>query len=289
MKKILFLLILISCSTFFGYSQKLTIIEQDFNEAIKLAKQENKLLFIDFYTTWCEPCKKMDKLFFQNDSLSQLIADDFILLRYNAENDSVFHLSKKHHVSSYPTGLILNKNKYVVNRKYGFSGEDAEELSENIIKFTNISIDLNHQNKFLRGYSNIIDVSKYPQFYIDYVNRDNTKVTSTEEFKSFWNKKHDILSEEYFSPLVYFATDVPTTTANNFLKNKEKYTELYGETDVNIALFFLSIGQFEFAITTKSQEKFDEATAFSIQAMGEESAKQLLSNFEKKFAESKVK
>ena len=35
--------------------QNLIIVEQDYTAATDLASKENKLLFIDFYTTWCAP------------------------------------------------------------------------------------------------------------------------------------------------------------------------------------------------------------------------------------------
>ena len=34
------------------------------------AKQENKYIFIDAYTTWCGPCKMMDEYVYANDSES---------------------------------------------------------------------------------------------------------------------------------------------------------------------------------------------------------------------------
>jgi thiol:disulfide interchange protein len=34
---------------------------KNLEEAKKLAQQENKLIFIDLYTTWCGPCKLMKK------------------------------------------------------------------------------------------------------------------------------------------------------------------------------------------------------------------------------------
>ena len=32
-----------------------------FSEALVKAKQENKILFVDFYAVWCVPCKKDGK------------------------------------------------------------------------------------------------------------------------------------------------------------------------------------------------------------------------------------
>ena len=181
--------------------QKLIIIEQDYEKAKRLANQVNKLLFIDFYTTWCAPCKELDKFVFQNDSIRNLLGKDFVLLKYDAEKDTVFHLSKKHHVSSYPTGIILNKDGFVLNRKYGFPGNDSLSLQNKVIEFTDESIELNKENKILAGYSNKIISSKYPEFYIDYVNRTNTKINKS-ELSSYLNNTSDKFSEEYFAPEV---------------------------------------------------------------------------------------
>ncbi len=80
--KILAILLTIQANVF---SQQLTIIDQDYDKAKSIALKENKLILIDFYTTWCVPCKKLDKLIFQNDTLQQKLAADFILLKYDAK------------------------------------------------------------------------------------------------------------------------------------------------------------------------------------------------------------
>jgi len=286
--KNLIILLLLGINTI-SYSQELIIIEQDFEKATKISKKENKLLFIDFYTTWCKPCKKMDLWIFQNDTLSHKLAKDYVLLKYNAEVDKKFNLSKKHHVNSYPTGIILNRNGYVLNRKYGFPGENIEELSESVFEFSDKSIQLNKQNKTLKGYSNTININKYPDFYIDFVDRDDTKVTARHDFKNYWKNEKDRLSEEFFSTLVYFADKIPISTMDYFLENKEIYIEKYGEQDVDIALFHMIRGRFKNANNEKSQRKFKRATKFMKQIMTEDDFNQFLPIFKNNFEKSMKK
>lgn len=267
----------------------LTIIKQDYNKALKTALKENKLLFIDFYTTWCSPCKKLDEIVFQNDSIKKILKKDFILLQYNAENDSIFHLSKKHHVSSYPTGIILNKNGYVLNRKYGFpGGEDFDKLTKSVFEFTSKGIKLNKKNKILKGYSNKINASKYPPFYVNYVNRTNIKIDSS-EINEYLNKEQDIFSEEYFSTLIYFAGNISNKIADIIIRNKKKYIALYGKTNMDVLMLFLISGKFDRAIAEKSQKKYEEAIRFTKRNLNEKRAKNMLISFKKDFLKAQGK
>ncbi|MCE2461882.1 MAG: thioredoxin family protein, partial [Pseudomonadales bacterium] len=37
-----------------------------FDRALERAASEDKLVFVDFFTTWCVPCKEMDATTFQD-------------------------------------------------------------------------------------------------------------------------------------------------------------------------------------------------------------------------------
>ncbi|WCM41914.1 thioredoxin family protein [Flavobacterium sp. CBA20B-1] len=273
----------------FAKAQHLQIIEQDYTKALKVAKNEDKMIFIDFYTTWCSPCKKLDKLIFQNDSIQSILSEDFVLLRYNAEDDKVYHLSKKHHVSSYPTAVVLNQEGYVVNRKYGFPGENFHNLSASVINFAEESILLDSENKIIKGYSNQIDMPNYPKFYVDYINRDNIKVVDTKSFNSYWNAVENPISEEFFSTLLYFASDVPDAVANLALNYKDDYFELYGKLDTEILFYFLSAGKLNKAISAKSQSEFEDAKTYAYQTLTKEWTDDIIPNFEVKFLKAQNK
>ncbi|HAD97047.1 MAG TPA: hypothetical protein DCG19_06540 [Cryomorphaceae bacterium] len=290
-KLVIIALLIVGCkenSQTVDRSKELIIIDQDYDKALKLASKEDKLLFIDFYTTWCVPCKELDKLVFQNDSIKNILGKDFVMLKYDAEKDTIFHLSKKHHVSSYPTGIILNKEGFVLNRKYGFPGQDSLSLQKNVIEFADESVALDKENKLLKGYSNKINIEKYPKFYVDYVNRTNTKINNY-ELSDYLNNTQDKFSEEYFSTLIYFGQDAPVSITDRVLKNKQKYIDLYGEKDVEILFYFLTSAKFNVAISELDQEKYDEAVAFTKKALSDEWVNDLLPGYEKSYLKAQNK
>lgn len=247
---------------------ELIVIDQDYEKAQKAALKEGKLIYIDFYTSWCQPCKILDKYVFQNDSLKNILAQNFILLKYDAENDSIYHLSKKHHVSSYPTGLILSKEGFSIHRKYGLPGRDTLSLRKNAIEFTEEALALHKKNEILSGYSNTINPEDYPKFYKNYINRTDTKIDSV-ELNDYFENTQDKFSEAFFSTLIYFGREAPVGIADYVLENKKKYTQLYGQTDVETLLYFLSSAKFNIARSQLNDEKYKDALAFTKQALGE--------------------
>lgn len=56
-----------------------------FEQAVELSKKEKKLIFIDVYTTWCGPCKMMDKRTFADAEVAKILNTNFYPVKLNAE------------------------------------------------------------------------------------------------------------------------------------------------------------------------------------------------------------
>lgn len=283
--KLLIVLLIIQANVF---SQNLIIVDQDYDKAKIIALKENKLIMIDFYTTWCVPCKKLDKLIFENDSIRQILNVNFVLLKYNAEKDTIFNLSKKYHIFSYPTGLILNKDGLVLNKIFGFKGDDFKSLSESVNKFTYEAISLNKENKIISGYTNKVEITKYPDFYKKFVNRQKINIDSS-EFLDYWKNSKDVLSEEYFSTLIYFGDQVPPFVSDLAERNREKYRQLFGSLETDILFYKLSTSKIDYAISTKSNDNFKKAIAFANRNLDTGWTKSLIPRYKIDFLKSQNK
>jgi thioredoxin-related protein len=56
-----------------------------FEEAVELNKKEKKQIFIDVYTTWCGPCKMMDRNTFADAEVARILNTNFYPVKLNAE------------------------------------------------------------------------------------------------------------------------------------------------------------------------------------------------------------
>lgn len=55
------MLLLFAISSCLSVSAQGVNFGSDLDKALVLAKKENKLVFVDFYTSWCGPCKMLSK------------------------------------------------------------------------------------------------------------------------------------------------------------------------------------------------------------------------------------
>lgn len=95
-----------------------------FDEAKALAKEENKLIFIDAYTTWCGPCKYMAKNVFTQKAVGDYYNEHFINLKVDMEKGEGPILARKYAVRGYPTFLFLKPDGTIAKKTMGVTSAD---------------------------------------------------------------------------------------------------------------------------------------------------------------------
>jgi len=92
MKKLIFFLTFISAVS---AVQAQEINWMSMNEALEAQKKEPRKIFVDAYTTWCGPCKLLDKNTFGNKDVANYINKHYYAVKFNAEGNEVVKYNDK--------------------------------------------------------------------------------------------------------------------------------------------------------------------------------------------------
>lgn len=90
------------------------------NEALAAQKKAPKKIFMDAYTTWCGPCKLLDKNTFSDKNVIKFINENYYAVKFNAEGTEEI---------TYNDFKYTNPN-YDANRK----GRNAQHLFAHALK-----------------------------------------------------------------------------------------------------------------------------------------------------------
>jgi len=112
-------------------------------EIENLVKSNPKKIIIDVYTSWCGPCKMMDRNTFSNPEIISLMGDNFYPVKFNAEGpDPITYMGKEYTnpqydpnrrgrngrhqlanlfpVRGYPSLVVLDENFKIINTITGY-------------------------------------------------------------------------------------------------------------------------------------------------------------------------
>ncbi|WP_051691949.1 thioredoxin family protein [Pedobacter borealis] len=134
MKKILlsgFLLF----STLNVFSQGIEFEHTSWKEAVKKAKELNRPIFVDVYTSWCGPCRVMAAQVFTRSEIGAKYNKGFVNVKIDAEKGEGIALAKKYEVHSYPTYLFINPNdETLIDRsKSSMPAADFKDLADKML------------------------------------------------------------------------------------------------------------------------------------------------------------
>ncbi|NIJ55971.1 thioredoxin family protein [Dyadobacter arcticus] len=94
--------------------------EASWASILKKAKQENKIIFFDAYTTWCGPCKLLQKNVFTRKDVAEVFNKKFINVKFDMESGEGPALAEKYPLEGYPTLFFIDGDGKIVQQLIGY-------------------------------------------------------------------------------------------------------------------------------------------------------------------------
>ncbi|MDJ0646508.1 MAG: thioredoxin fold domain-containing protein [Flavobacteriaceae bacterium] len=149
--KRLITLLAIAAFSLTGFAQGYKINWMTVEEALAAQQKEPRKIMVDMYTTWCGPCKMLDKYTFQNKDVAEYVNENFYAVKFNAEGGAIVQfkdqtflnpnydasrrgrnsqhqLASYFGVSAYPTIVFLDENANLLTPVKGFHKPNQLEI-----------------------------------------------------------------------------------------------------------------------------------------------------------------
>lgn len=224
------LVLILSVATSLSCAQTKTIhFETDSFAVIKAkAEKENKLIFIDAFTSWCSPCKWMAKNIFTNDTVADYFNSNFINAQIDMEKGEGIEIAKLYEVYCYPNLLFIDGNGNLVHRGAGALdvksfiqlAENAQNPEKRFSKYKSEYESKKTDPAFLYQYLYVVSRTclPYKDIVLDYLKTQ---------------KEVELTSRTNWNVIRNFLSDYKSREFNYLITHKEVFDKLYTSDSVS--------------------------------------------------------
>lgn len=233
--------------------------EHNLDTAFVKAKAEGKMVFVDFYTTWCGPCKKLAADVFPLKEVGDFYNTNFINCKIQCDQDSVgIELAKKYSINAYPTLMFLGADNKLIHSMAGAPSAD---------QFIEFGKEALSPEKNLASYISKWDAgSRDPEFvkaYFEALKERYRREKASSDFSEYFNKlsEKDKISEETFE-LVKLVGTAPFSPIFEYLEaNRRKYYRVTDKEAFDKYISNIYLWGLKNIVMNGSPEEFEEAMA----------------------------
>lgn len=122
-----------------GATKSTEIVWMSYDAGLAKAKAEDKHIFVNFTTSWCGWCKKMNKTTFKEDEILGILADNFVSIKVDGDSKNELDIDgykiteqnltrSEFQVRSYPTYYFLTPEGGKLGAARGY--QNKEQLSK---------------------------------------------------------------------------------------------------------------------------------------------------------------
>ncbi len=204
--------------------------DKSFSELKAMAKAQDKLLFMDCYTTWCGPCKQLAANIFTLAQIGDFYNTNFINCKFDMEKGEGIDIGKQYEVRAYPTLLFINGDGEMVHKKIGGgTAQDILELGKNANdkenNFMAVSKRIKNNTYSSSDIKNFLNFNKYGS--------NNDEVLDL-FFKGL--NANTYYTVETWEVIEAHLTDLESDFGKFLIQNREKYNSGIGKQKVDAKL-----------------------------------------------------
>ncbi len=270
--KFIFTLIFISSLSF---SQGINFVPEDmkWQDVLAKAKAENKIVFVDAYTTWCGPCKMMAKNVFPTKEVGDVFNASFVNAKIDMEKGEGLDIAKKYGIRMYPTYLFVNGDGELVHRALGSKPADK------FIQDAKAAVDPDKQffslkKKFESG-------DRSPDFLkkMSYAAQDaQEEKLKTKASEAYIATQKDWTTIENMKFMMTFGTSIEGKMFDYIVKNKATFEKTMGKAAVENLLLGTPMSDMSQKYYNRSTRLLDieKAKAYLAQHISKELTEQVM-------------
>jgi len=127
-------------------------------EAHQIAKEEGKMIFIDFTAEWCRPCRIMESKVFTDSEVASFYNEHFVNVKLmHKSNKNTF---SKYNIDGFPTLMFLDQNGHELDRFLG--GRKVDQFLDIGEKIVGISVkDNDRAEKYEKAFNMVAGMKNY--------------------------------------------------------------------------------------------------------------------------------
>lgn len=115
------------------FSQGIVFTSDNWKSVVVEAKRDGRLIFVDVFTTWCAPCRQMDKDVFSRTDVGAVYNKNFVNWKVDAEQQEGEIIQKRYDVNAYPTFLFLDPSGQLIYKHIGMAtAEDMIRMAHQV-------------------------------------------------------------------------------------------------------------------------------------------------------------
>jgi thioredoxin-related protein len=205
------------------------------SDVLERASRSGKIIFLDGYTSWCAPCKKMEKEVFTRPELANYFNQKFINVKYDMELAQGDVLKDKYGVQVFPTYLFISSDGQEIHRIVGahIAGNEFFDWSKMAVTPGRSRAEL--EQRYKNGERN-------PAMMFDYMltlrmaGEQQKEAEITRNYLSLMTKDH-FMDKTYWGAVKLFLNNPTSREFRIIIDNREEIGNVVGLSEVDEKIY----------------------------------------------------